>query len=66
MGESTDRGTDAAAADDRSKFTTTAFGRRRVGGHAWSWRRLGWLAQWPFTFLARRKHRGGRFPKTRG
>ncbi len=66
MSESTDRAVDAAAADDRSEFKVTPFGRRRVHGRAWSWRRLGWLAQWPFTFLARRKHRAGRFPKTRG
>lgn len=64
MNESTDRGIDAAAADDRSEFTATAFGRRRVRGGPWSWRRVGWLARWPFTFLARRKDRQGRFPKS--
>jgi len=68
MSKSRDRKTDAAAVatttTDRGTFTTTAFGRRRVGGAAWSLRRLGWLVQWPFTFFGRRRDRRARFHRS--
>jgi hypothetical protein len=64
MSEPSKRKVDAAAADERAEFTVTAFGRRRVGGTAWSARRLGWLAAWPFTFFSRRKAARDRFPRS--
>ena len=54
MSESTDRKTSAAAADDRSEFTTTEFGRRRVAGAPWSARRLWIFVAWPFQYFGRR------------
>jgi hypothetical protein len=64
MSESSNRKADAESADVRSEFTVTEFGRRRVSGGPWSLRRLLRLLAWPFTFLARRKDAGGRFPKS--
>jgi hypothetical protein len=64
MSESSDRKTSAAAADVRSEFTVTEFGRRRVAGAPWSPRRLGRMLAWPFTYFARRKAARGRFPKS--
>jgi len=66
MSDSSDRKIDAAAADDGATFTMTDFGRRRVGGAAWSGRRWRWFLLWPFMYLARRKQRRGRFPKAAG
>jgi hypothetical protein len=66
MSESSDRKTDAAAADVRTAFTVTEFGRRRVGGAPWSLRRVMRVLVWPFTYLARRKYTRGRFPKSHG
>ena len=63
--EPSDRKADAAAADDRAEFTETKYGRRRVGGAAWSWRRLGWSLLWPFKILSRRRAAGGNFPKSK-
>ena len=65
MSESSERKSDAAAADDRAEFTVTAFGRRRVGGAPWSARRFGQILAWPFTFFARRKAARGNFPKSK-
>ena len=59
-----DRKADADAADDRAEFTETKFGRRRVGGAAWSWRRVGWALMWPLKFFKRRKAARGSFPKS--
>ena len=64
MSESTYRKTSAAAADDRSEFTTTEFGRRRVAGAPWSARRLWSFVAWPFQYFGRRKAARGRFPKS--
>jgi hypothetical protein len=60
-----DRKADAAAADDRAEFTVSKFGRRRVGGPAWSWGRLGWVVLWPVRFFARRKDARGSYPKSK-
>ena len=59
------RKADAAAADDRAEFTVSKFGRQRVGGSRWSWRRLAWVVLWPVKFFARRKAAGGTFPKSK-
>jgi hypothetical protein len=64
MSESSDRKIDAAAADDGATFTVTEFGRKRVGGSAWTSRRWVWFLLWPFMYFMRRKHRRGRFPKS--
>lgn len=45
-------------------YVVTEFGRRRVAGAPWSFRRLQWLFAWPFKFLSRRKTARGRFPKS--
>ncbi len=57
MSESTDRRrkSAAAAAGDRSEFTVTEFGRRRVAGRPWSLRRAAWVLLWPFAYLRRRR-----------
>jgi hypothetical protein len=60
-----DRKTAAAAAGDRAEFTMSAFGRQRVGGSGWSWRRLGWVVLWPLKFFARRKAARGSYPKSK-
>jgi len=60
-----DRKADADAADNRTEFTETRYGRRRVGGAVWSCRRLAWVLLWPFRFTARRKATRGDFPKSK-
>ena len=50
MGATPDRKTDAAAADDRSEFRMTEFGRQRVSKVPRPLRGVWWLVTWPFRF----------------
>jgi hypothetical protein len=51
MGATPDRKTDAAAADDRSEFRVTEFGRERVSKLPRPLRGVWWLVTLPFRFV---------------
>jgi hypothetical protein len=64
MGATPDRKIDAAAADDRSEFRVTEFGRQRVSKLPRPLRGLRWLIVWPFRFVYARL-RGARLSDPR-